>query len=96
MLFALAYNRGPAASCRRGQDKRGVPRTDPLLFLESIDSPRGRDFFTKHVLTQLLDLPACGFTGRPPDLDALATGKWPTYIALDQRPAQDGRYAENR
>jgi len=89
MLFALAYNRGPSALPSR-EERRG----DPLLFLESIASPQAR-LFTKHVLTNYWIYRA-RLHQATPDLDALATGKWPTYIALDPRPVQDGRYAANR
>ena len=93
MLFALAYNRGPNA-LQRWQDLAEQCRNDPLLFLESVPSPESRTF-TEHVLAnywiyrQRLGQPTT-------DLDALAAGRWPTYIAQDRRPDQDGRYAANR
>ena len=93
VMFALAYNRGPAAG-QRPQDLSAEYRHDPLLFLESVASPQAR-LFTKHVLTNYwIYRMRLGQETR--DLDALAAGKWPTYIALDPRPTQDGRYAANR
>jgi hypothetical protein len=69
-------------------------RHDPLLFLESIPSHEAR-VFAKHVLTNYWIYRER--LGQPThDLDELAAGKWPTYIALDPGPEQDGRYAENR
>jgi peptidoglycan lytic transglycosylase len=93
VLFALAYNRGPTAT-QRWQALAEQYRHDPLLFLESVPSQQAR-VFTEHVLTnywiyrQRLSQPTR-------DLDALAAGKWPTYIALDRSPDEGGRYAANR
>jgi soluble lytic murein transglycosylase-like protein len=93
LLFALAYNRGPNAA-QRLQPLAEECRKDPLLFLESVPSQETRTF-TKHVLTNYwiyrhrLDQPTR-------DLDALAHGKWPTYIAYDVGLEQGGRYAANR
>ena len=93
VMFALAYNRGPATA-QRPQDMAAEYRRDPLLFLESVASPQAR-LFTKHVLTNYW-IYRIRLGQATPDLDALAAGKWPTYIALDQRPAQGVRYAANR
>ncbi len=91
LLFALAYNGGPAAA-QRWDGLAHDYRHDPLLFLESIPSPEAR-LFTKHVLTNYWVYRA-RLGQATPDLDALAAGKWPTYIALDRaEPGQ--RYAAN-
>jgi len=91
MLFTLAYNGGPAAA-QRWREMAASYRKDPLLFLESIPSPEGR-LFTKHVLTNYWIYRAR--LGQPtPDLDALAAGMWPTYIAFDTS-GPDRRYAAN-
>lgn len=80
ILFAAAYNHGPAAAAR-WQQARPEYRDDPLLFIESIPSKQSR-VFTLKVLTnywiyrQRLNQPM-------PDLDALAAGKWPTYTPFD-------------
>jgi soluble lytic murein transglycosylase-like protein len=94
ILFALAYNKGPTAA-GRDAELAATFRRDPLLFLESAPSQQTRQF-TKHVLTNYwiyrlrLEQPT-------PDLDALAAGKWPTYMAFDASPApHGGRYAANR
>ena len=90
MLFAVAYNWGPTVA-QRWEAKFPALMQDPLLFLESIPAPEARTF-TLRVLTnywiyrQRLGQPS-------PDLDALAGGQWPTYIALD---SESGRHAENR
>jgi len=93
LLFAVAYNAGPAAVTRL-EPSRAEFRLDPLLFLESIPAAQPR-LFALHVLTNYwiyrLRL------GQPsPDLDALAAGHWPTYSALDSTSEPDGRHAENR
>jgi soluble lytic murein transglycosylase len=93
ILFALAYNGGPAVA-KRVKDLPAEYRHDPLLYIESIVTPQLR-LFTKHVLTNYW-IYRMRLQQATPDLDALAAGKWPTYIALDQRPVQDGRYAANR
>ena len=93
LLFALAYNRGPAA-VQRWQEAAEPYRDDPLLFLESVPAQETR-LFTKHVLTNYwIYRHRLGQPTR--DLDALAAGKWPTYIAVDAGPEQGGRYAANR
>ena len=93
LLFALAYNRGPAA-VQRWQAMGAEYHEDPLLFLESVPAPETR-LFTKHVLTNYwIYRQRLGQPTR--DLDALAAGKWPTYIAVDAGPEQGGRYAANR
>jgi soluble lytic murein transglycosylase len=93
LLFTLAYNRGPTAA-QRLQSLAEQYHDDPLLFLESVPSQETR-LFTKHVLTNYWIYRHR--LGQPThDLDALAAGKWPTYIALDAGPDQGGRYAANR
>ena len=93
LLFACAYNSGPAAMLH-WLAARPEYRKDPLLFLESIPAPETRAF-AKRVLAnywiyrQRLGQPS-------PDLDALAAGQWPTYIAYDSLPEEDRRDAENR
>lgn len=90
VLIAVAYNGGPRAVQRWRAS--ALLRRDPLLFIESIPTQQTR-VFTERVLAnywiyrQRLGQPT-------PDLDALAAGQWPTYIALDTEP--DPRHAENR
>lgn len=93
VLIAAAYNGGPGAVQR--WDQAPELRRDPLLFIESIPSRETR-VFTEHVLAnywiyrQRLGQPS-------PDLDALAAGQWPTYIALDSTTEPDDRrHADNR
>jgi len=90
VLIAVAYNGGPRA-VQRWRTSALLHR-DPLLFIESIPTQQTR-VFTERVLAnywiyrQRLGQPT-------PDLDALAAGQWPTYMALDTEP--DPRHAENR
>jgi len=99
ILFAAAYNHGPAATAR-WVAAHPEYRSDPLLFIESIPSKQSR-VFTLRVLTnywiyrQRLGQPM-------PDLDALAAGHWPTYTAFDGTAIKsaavekgDGRHAPN-
>jgi len=77
-----AYNGGPGnlRKWRRRNDYQG----DPLLFIESIPLFETRDY-VERVLTNLwiyryrLGQPA-------PSLDAIASGEWPSYIPLDNKP----------
>jgi soluble lytic murein transglycosylase-like protein len=77
-----AYNGGPGnlRKWRRRTDYQG----DPLLFIESIPLYETRDY-VERVLTNLwiyryrLGQPA-------PSLDAIASGEWPSYIPLDNKP----------
>jgi soluble lytic murein transglycosylase len=91
LLFALAYNGGPATA-QRWDALATEYRHDPLLFLESIPSPEAR-LFTKHVLTNYWIYRARLGEGTP-DLDALAAGKWPIYTAPNLS-GPDNRYAAN-
>jgi soluble lytic murein transglycosylase len=82
ILFAAAYNSGPGNLLR--WRARPEYRDDPLLFLESMPVRETR-VFTERVLTNYwiyrlrLDQPT-------PDLDALAAGGWPVYVAMDVQP----------
>jgi soluble lytic murein transglycosylase len=86
ILFAAAYNHGPNAVAH-WQDSAPDYRDDPLLFLESLPWVESR-VFTQRVLTNYwiyrlrLNQPTL-------DLDALAAGHWPTYIALDGKTVAD-------
>lgn len=80
ILFAFAYNHGPAAAARF-QQARPEYRSDPLLFIESIPSKQSR-VFTLRVLTNYW-IYRQRLGQAMPDLDALAAGQWPTYTALD-------------
>jgi soluble lytic murein transglycosylase-like protein len=86
ILFAVAYNHGPTAVAR-WQETQPEYRDDPLLFLESVPWIESR-VFTQRVLTNYwiyrlrLNQPTL-------DLDALAAGHWPTYIAMDGKAVAD-------
>lgn len=81
-LLAAAYNGGPGNLYRWLKNTQF--ENDPLLFIESIPSWETRDF-VEHVLSNLwmyrrrLNQPT-------PSLDAVASGHWPYYSALDVGP----------
>jgi peptidoglycan lytic transglycosylase len=86
LFFTVAaYNGGPGnlRKWRRRTDFQG----DPLLFIESIPLFETRDY-VERVLTNLwiyryrLGQPA-------PSLDAIASGEWPAYAPLDNKPTAD-------
>jgi soluble lytic murein transglycosylase len=84
ILFTAAYNSGPSNLLRWRE--RPEYRNDPLLFLESLPSRETR-IFTQRVLTNYwvyrLQL------GQPTrDLDMLAAGDWPVYVAVDASTKQ--------
>jgi len=80
ILFAAAYNSGPTNLMR--WSSRPEYGADPLLFLESLPSRETR-IFIERVMTNYwvyrLRL------GQPsPDLEMLARGTWPVYVAQDK------------
>ncbi len=86
LFFTVAaYNGGPG-NLRKWQ-RRTDFQGDPLLFIESIPLFETRDY-VERVLTNLwiyryrLGQPA-------PSLDAIASGEWPTYAPLDNKPTAD-------
>ena len=93
ILFAVAYNHGPTAMAH-WQETQADANNDPLLFLESVPWEQSR-VYTLRVLTNYWIYRMR--LGQPtPDLDALAAGKWPTYIAFDGNMVADaGRHAQN-
>ncbi|HEY3919124.1 MAG TPA: lytic transglycosylase domain-containing protein [Stellaceae bacterium] len=99
IFFAVSYNGGPTAAAH-WEDEHPEYRDDPLLFIESIPSKESRVFTLKVLTNYWIYRERLG--QKVPDLDALAAGKWPTYIPLDAPPTQsaaldDGnsRYAAN-
>jgi soluble lytic murein transglycosylase len=79
VLLAAAYNSGPGTLAK--WKAKPEFRDDPLLFLESIPNRETRAF-AEHVLTSYW-IYRQRFAQRTPDLDALASGGWPVYVALD-------------
>jgi soluble lytic murein transglycosylase-like protein len=79
VLMVAAYNGGPGNLARWQREVKHD--SDPLIFIESIPVRETR-LFVQRVFENLwiyrarLDQPA-------PSLDALASGRWPTYVALD-------------
>jgi soluble lytic murein transglycosylase len=92
VLFAAAYNSGPGTLAR--WKARPEFRDDPLLFLESIPSRETRAF-AEHVLTSYW-IYRHRFGQPVKDLDALASGAWPVYAALDSATDQVIRNAAAR
>ncbi len=93
ILFAVAYNHGPTASARWAATQPEF-RNDPLLFLESVPWAESR-VFTMRVLTNYW-IYRMRLNQPTPDLDALAAGHWPTYIAQDGTAVADiGGHAQN-
>ena len=78
--LAVAYNGGPGnlARWQRQMDFKG----DPLLFIEAIPSAETRNFIER-MFSNIWIYRAR--LGQPlPSLDAVASGAWPDYVALDQ------------
>jgi soluble lytic murein transglycosylase-like protein len=79
VLMIAAYNGGPGNLAKWQREVKHD--SDPLIFIESIPVRETR-LFVQRVFENLwiyrarLDQPA-------PSLDALASGLWPTYVALD-------------
>ncbi len=90
VLIAVAYNGGPRAV--QHWRASALLRRDPLLFIESIPTQQTRVFTERVLANYWIYRQRLGQT--TPDLDALAAGQWPAYIALDTEP--DPRHAENR
>ncbi len=81
-LFYLisAYNSGPG-NLSRWQKKIDY-QSDPLLFIESIPARETRTFVERVLANYWIYREH--FKQETPSLHALASGKWPTYIALDK------------
>ena len=80
--MAAAYNAGPGPMLR--WQARPEYRDDPLLFLESLPSRETR-VFVQRVLTNYW-VYRMRLGQATPDLDRLASGRWPVYVALDAPP----------
>ena len=89
--LATAYNGGPGnlSKWQRKMDYKG----DALMFIESLPSRETR-LFIERVLANLwiyrqrLGQPA-------PSLDGIASGDWPTYVALDTKTRELARNTNN-
>ena len=89
-LFAAAWNGGPGNlnKWRRQTDNLG----DALFFMESIPSRETRNF-VERVFTNLWIYRSR--LGQPmPSLDAIASGEWPAYTALDGKTLKVATNAE--
>ncbi|MGF1608890.1 MAG: transglycosylase SLT domain-containing protein [Kiloniellales bacterium] len=89
--LAAAYNGGPGNLDK--WKRRMGEEEDPLLFIESLPSAETR-IFIERVLTNFWIYRAR--LGQPtPELDALASGAWPQYIALDALTRDVAKHAKN-
>ncbi len=84
LRLAAAYNAGPGNLGR--WERRMDYGDDPLLFMESLPTLETR-LFVERVLTNLW-IYRQRFGQTTPTLYALASGRWPTYRALDRRAQQ--------
>lgn len=78
-MVAAAYNLGPGAVLR--WPLRPEYEKDPLLFIESLPSRETR-VFVQRVMTNYW-IYRTRLKQATPDLDALAAGSWPSYVAAD-------------
>lgn len=92
ILFAAAYNSGPTNLLR--WLARPEYHKDPLLFLESLPSRETR-VFTERVLANYW-VYRTRLGQKTPDLDMLAAGDWPVYVALDTPSKQVASNASTR
>ena len=91
-LFYLiaAYNSGPGNLSR--WQKEIDYQSDPLLFIESIPARETRTFVERVLANYWIYREH--LKQKTPSLKALASGKWPAYIALDQRAKDNTKHAK--
>ncbi len=80
LKFATAYNGGPGNLGR--WENRIEYNDDPLLFIETIPYRETRNFIEKVIANMWIY--RIQFGQPIPSLDAVASGAWPVYEALDQ------------
>ena len=80
LKFATAYNGGPGNLGR--WENRIDYNDDPLLFIETIPYRETRNFIEKVIANMWIY--RIQFGQPTPSLDAVASGAWPVYEALDQ------------
>jgi len=90
-LVAAAYNGGPGNMLR--WRTQGDYRDDPLLFLESMPSRETRAFVERVLANYWIYRLRLGQD--VPDLEALASGEWPVYVALDRTTTPTNRIARS-
>ena len=91
-LFYLiaAYNSGPGNLSR--WQKEIDYQSDPLLFIESIPARETRTFVERVLANYWIYREH--LEQKKPSLKALASGKWPAYIALDQSAKDNTKHAK--
>jgi len=92
VLLIAAYNSGPQP-IPQWQNQADTPN-DPFMFIESMPRQETR-LFVERVLTNLW-IYRQRLNQATPELDKLAAGKWPTYVALDDSAQGTTRYAAAR
>ncbi len=92
VLLIAAYNSGPQP-IPQWQTQADAP-SDPFLFIESMPRQETR-LFTERVLTNLW-IYRQRLNQATPDLDALAEGHWPTYVAQDDSVKGTAHHAASR
>ncbi|WP_247894580.1 lytic transglycosylase domain-containing protein [Azospirillum sp. B510] len=83
-LAAAAYNAGPGTLARWRRDLDDID--DPLLFIESLPFGETRDYVEKVMANFWIYRLRLG--QETASLGAVADGKWPSYTAVEARPAQ--------
>ena len=97
--FATAYNWGPGNLTRWMRTAKDID--DPLLFIESVPTRETRIFIERVYANFWIYRAQLGQA--TPSLDALASGSWATYhaldgdqiVALDKANSEQSRYAQN-
>jgi len=86
LLLAAAYNAGPG---KLGQWLSAIKHNDdPLLFIEALPSRETRTFVERVMTNFWIYRSRMGQSS--PSLDSVATGAWPLYEGMDQKPARRG------
>ncbi|ALG74982.1 murein transglycosylase [Azospirillum thiophilum] len=83
-LAAAAYNAGPGTLARWRRELSDI--TDPLLFIESLPFGETRDYVEKVMANFWIYRLRLG--QETASLDAVADGKWPSYLSVEVRPTQ--------
>ena len=89
VLMIVAYNGGPGNL--RKWLRRMSFQDDPLLFIEAVPARETRNYVERVLSNFWIYRHRLG--QETPSLDAIASGEWPSYIALDGKP---GPLASNR
>ena len=92
ILMLAAYQSGTAA-LTRWQTQPDYPK-DPLLFIEMLPHQENR-LYVERVLTNMW-IYRQRLGQDAPDLDALASNAWPTYVSMDESTPKASQHAASR